>query len=120
MLLPVVLTFMFLMIILGTTDRRARQGLAPVAIAVVLTLIHPLSLPVTNTSVNPSRSLGLAIFVDSWAIAQLWMFWIAPILGAGLAGFFYSQFLDQPKLERQLSIESTNTPSRMGIWNFIC
>ncbi len=98
-----VLTFVFLVIILGATDSRAPQGFAPIAIGLGLTLIHLISIPVTNTSVNPARSLGPAIFVGGWAIQQLWLFWIAPILGGGLAGFFYSQVLEVPKVERQLS-----------------
>jgi aquaporin Z len=81
-----VLTFMFLMVILGATDRRAPAGFAPIAIGLALTLIHLISIPVTNTSVNPARSTGPAIFVGGWAIAQLWMFWVAPILGGMLAG----------------------------------
>ncbi|MGD0778806.1 MAG: aquaporin Z [Candidatus Solibacter sp.] len=85
----VVLTFMFLMIILGSTDRRAPQGLAPIAIGLGLTLIHLISIPVTNTSVNPARSTGPALFVGGWAIRQLWLFWLAPIAGAALAGIVY-------------------------------
>jgi aquaporin Z len=85
----VVLTFMFLMIIQGATDRRAPQGFAPIAIGLGLTLIHLISIPVTNTSVNPARSTGPAIFVGGWALAQLWMFWVAPLLGAALAGLAY-------------------------------
>jgi aquaporin Z len=85
----IVMTFMFLMIILGSTDRRAPQGLAPVAIGLGLTLIHLISIPVTNTSVNPARSTGPAFFVGGWAIAQLWLFWLAPIIGAVLAGVCY-------------------------------
>jgi aquaporin Z len=81
-----VLTFMFLMVILGATDRRAPAGFAPIAIGLALTLIHLIGIPVTNVSVNPARSTGPAIFVGGWAIAQLWMFWVAPILGAMLAG----------------------------------
>ena len=84
-----VLTFMFLMIIFGSTDRRAPQGFAPIAIGLGLTLIHLISIPVTNTSVNPARSTGTAIFVGGWALAQLWMFWVAPILGAAVAGIVY-------------------------------
>jgi len=84
-----VLTFMFLMIILGATDRRAPQGFAPIAIGLGLTLIHLISIPVTNTSVNPARSTGPAIFVSGWALTQLWMFWVAPILGAAVAGVVY-------------------------------
>jgi aquaporin Z len=84
-----VLTFMFLMIIQGSTDRRAPQGLAPIAIGFGLTLIHLISIPVTNTSVNPARSTGPAIFVGGWALSQLWLFWVAPILGAAVAGVVY-------------------------------
>lgn len=98
-----VLTFMFLMIILGATDRRAPQGLAPVAIGLALTLIHLISIPVTNTSVNPARSTGPALFAGGWAIAQLWLFWIAPILGAAAAGFFYTQVLGELTPEERLS-----------------
>jgi aquaporin Z len=82
----VVMTFMFLMIILGATDSRAPAGFAPIAIGLGLTLIHLVSIPVTNTSVNPARSTGPALFVGGWAVAQLWMFWVAPIAGAALAG----------------------------------
>jgi len=85
----VVLTFFFLMIILGSTDGRAPAGFAPLAIGLGLTLIHLISIPVTNTSVNPARSTGPAIFVGGWALAQLWLFWVAPILGAALAGVAY-------------------------------
>ena len=85
----VVLTFMFLMVILGATDRRAPAGLAPIAIGLALTLIHLISIPVTNTSVNPARSTGPALFVGGWAIGQLWLFWVAPIIGAVLAGIVY-------------------------------
>ena len=82
----VVLTFFFLMVILGATDSRAPAGFAPIAIGLCLTLIHLVSIPVTNTSVNPARSTGPALFVGGWAVAQLWMFWVAPILGALGAG----------------------------------
>lgn len=85
----VVMTFMFLLIILGATDRRAPQGFAPIAIGLALTLIHLISIPVTNTSVNPARSTGPALLVGGWAIAQLWLFWVAPLLGAALAGVVY-------------------------------
>jgi aquaporin Z len=84
-----VMTFMFLMIIMGSTDKRAPQGFAPIAIGLGLTLIHLISIPVTNTSVNPARSTSQAIFVGGWALSQLWLFWIAPILGAVLAGLTY-------------------------------
>jgi aquaporin Z len=85
----VVMTFMFLIIILGATDERALKGFAPIAIGLGLTLIHLISIPVTNTSVNPARSTGPAIFVGGWALTQLWLFWVAPILGAVLAGGVY-------------------------------
>ena len=85
----VVLTFMFLVIILGATDRRAPQGFAPIAIGFALTLIHLIGIPVTNLSVNPARSTGPAVFVGGWAVQQLWLFWVAPILGALIAGIAY-------------------------------
>jgi aquaporin Z len=85
----VVLTFFFLFVILGATDRRAPAGFAPIAIGLCLTLIHLISIPVTNTSVNPARSTGPALFVGGWALAQLWLFWVAPILGAAAAGVAY-------------------------------
>jgi aquaporin Z len=85
----VVLTFMFLMIILGATDARAPQGFAPIAIGLGLTLIHLIGIPVTNLSVNPARSTGPAVFVGGWALEQLWLFWLAPIVGAALAGLAY-------------------------------
>ncbi|MEH6635614.1 MAG: aquaporin Z [Halioglobus sp.] len=85
----VVMTFMFLIIILGATDERAPAGLAPIAIGLGLTLIHLISIPVTNTSVNPARSTGVALFEGGWAISQLWLFWVAPIIGAALAGIVY-------------------------------
>jgi aquaporin Z len=85
----VVLTFFFLVVILGSTDRRAPAGLAPIAIGLCLTLIHLISIPVTNTSVNPARSTGPALFVGGWALSQLWLFWVAPIIGAILAGGVY-------------------------------
>jgi len=88
----IVMTFMFLMIILGATDKRAPQGFAPIAIGFGLTLIHLISIPVTNTSVNPARSTAVAIFQGDWAISQLWLFWIAPIVGAILAGIIYRWF----------------------------
>src|SRR5664279_364707 len=86
----VVLTFMFLMIILGSTDKRAPQGFAPIAIGLGLTLIHLIGIPVTNLSVNPARSTGPALFVGGWAIEQLWLFWVAPIVGGMLGGLVYS------------------------------
>jgi len=89
LLTEVVLTFMFLFIILGATDSRAPQGFAPIAIGLGLTLIHLIGIPITNLSVNPARSTGPALFVGGWALGQLWLFWIAPIIGATLAGVAY-------------------------------
>jgi aquaporin Z len=85
----VVLTMFFLVIILGATDKRAPAGFAPIAIGLALTLIHLISIPVTNTSVNPARSTGVAIYVGDWAVAQLWAFWVAPIVGAVLGALVY-------------------------------
>jgi aquaporin Z len=85
----VVLTMMFLLVIMGATDKRAPQGMAPLAIGLCLTLIHLISIPVTNTSVNPARSTGVAFFVGDWAVAQLWLFWVAPIVGAILGAVIY-------------------------------
>ncbi|MEJ5301247.1 MAG: aquaporin Z [Thermodesulforhabdaceae bacterium] len=85
----VVMTMMFLLVILGATDKRAPQGLAPIAIGLCLTLIHLISIPVTNTSVNPARSTGVAVFVGDWAISQLWLFWVAPIVGGLLGAAIY-------------------------------
>jgi aquaporin Z len=90
----VVMTFMFLIIILGATDKRAPAGFAPIAIGLGLTLIHLISIPVTNTSVNPARSTGPALFVGDWALSQLWLFWVAPIVGAAAAGIVY-RFLEK-------------------------
>ena len=86
----VVMTCMFLLIILGATDERAPGGFAPVAIGLGLTLIHLISIPVTNTSVNPARSTGVAVFAGGWALGQLWLFWVAPIVGAALGGLIYN------------------------------
>jgi aquaporin Z len=85
----VVMTMMFLLVILGSTDKRAPQGLALIAIGLCLTLIHLISIPVTNTSVNPARSTGVALFVGDWAVSQLWLFWLAPIAGAVLGALIY-------------------------------
>jgi aquaporin Z len=85
----VVMTMMFLIVILGATDKRAPQGFAPLAIGLGLTLIHLISIPVTNTSVNPARSTGVALFVGDWAVGQLWLFWLAPIVGAALGAMVY-------------------------------
>jgi aquaporin Z len=85
----VVMTMFFLIVILGATDKRAPAGFAPIAIGLALTLIHLISIPVTNTSVNPARSTGVAVFVGGWALGQLWLFWVAPIVGAVLGAFTY-------------------------------
>ncbi len=87
----VVMTMMFLLVILGATDKRAPQGLAPIAIGLCLTLIHLISIPVTNTSVNPARSTAVALYVGDWAVNQLWLFWLAPIAGAVLGAWVYRQ-----------------------------
>lgn len=97
LLSEVVLTCFFLLVILGSTDRRAPAGFAPLAIGLCLTLIHLISIPVTNTSVNPARSTGQALFVGGWAIQQLWLFWIAPLAGGVIGGFFYRLFDDSSK-----------------------
>lgn len=95
----VVLTFIFVMVILGATDGRAPKGFAPIAIGLALTLIHLISIPITNTSVNPARSTGPALFAGVEMFRQLWMFWVAPILGAILAGLFYSRVLGESGAE---------------------
>ena len=91
----VVMTFIFLIVIIGATDKRAPQGFAPIAIGLALTLIHLISIPVTNTSVNPARSTSQAIFAGVWAIKQLWLFWLAPVIGAVLAGFVYRSVFER-------------------------
>jgi aquaporin Z len=104
----IVLTFMFLMIILGSTDRRAPAGFAPLAIGFGLTLIHLVGIPVTNLSVNPARSTGPAVFVGDWALAQLWLFWVAPIVGAAGAGVVYRACFEaeSPKSEPAAALDS--------------
>jgi aquaporin Z len=92
----VVMTAMFLLVIMGTTDKRAPQGFAPLAIGLCLTLIHLISIPVTNTSVNPARSTGVAIYVGGWALAQLWLFWVAPIVGGVLGATIY-RYIGDPQ-----------------------
>jgi aquaporin Z len=103
LLAEIVLTFIFLMVIQGSTDRRAPAGLAPIAIGLCLTLIHLISIPVTNTSVNPARSTGPALFVGGWAIEQLWMFWLAPIVGAAIAGVAYPALFGESASEASVS-----------------
>lgn len=93
----VVMTFMFLVIIMGATDRRAPAGFAPIAIGLSLTLIHLISIPVTNTSVDPARSTGPALFVGDWALAQLWLFWVAPLVGSALGGIAYRWLLNNSR-----------------------
>jgi aquaporin Z len=88
------MTFMFLIVILGATHQRAPVGFAGLAIGLALTLIHLISIPVTNTSVNPARSTGPALFVGDWALSQLWLFWVMPIVGAALAGFVYKTLFE--------------------------
>src|SRR4051812_32801773 len=95
----IVMTFMFLIVILGATHQRAPVGFAGIAIGLALTLIHLISIPVTGTSVNPARSTGPAIFVGGWALQQLWLFWIAPIIGAAVAGFVYKGVLEGDRVE---------------------
>jgi aquaporin Z len=97
----VVLTFAFLFIILGATDKRAPAGFAPIAIGLGLTLIHLIGIPVTNLSVNPARSTGPAVFVGAWALGQLWLFWVAPIAGAALAGFVYPAIAGEPVAKKE-------------------
>ena len=92
LLTEIIMTGMFLIIILGATDKRAPKGFAPIAIGLGLTLIHLISIPVTNTSVNPARSTGPALIVGQWALAQLWLFWVAPLIGAAVAGLIYRWF----------------------------
>jgi aquaporin Z len=100
LLTELVMTFMFLVIILGATDERAPQGFAPIAIGLALTLIHLISIPVTNTSVNPARSTGPAVIVGGWALQQLWLFWVAPLIGAVLAGAAY-RWVGKPAARRR-------------------
>ncbi len=103
----IVLTFMFLMIILGSTDGRAPKGFAPIAIGLGLTLIHLIGIPVTNLSVNPARSTGPAVFVGGWALSQLWLFWVAPIVGAVLAGAAYYTLAGEGKAEEPIVGDET-------------
>ena len=108
----VVMTFFFLIVIMGSTHGKAPKGFAPLAIGLALTLIHLISIPVTNTSVNPARSTGPALFAGTWALQQLWLFWVAPILGAMLAGFFYAWLAGDdgvPEQEPIVGEEATTT-----------
>ncbi len=101
----VVMTFMFLLIILGVTDRRAPKGFAPLAIGFGLTLIHLISIPITNTSVNPARSTGVALFAGVEVFSQVWLFWLAPILGAILAGWLYLAVFTESSVEQRQNVE---------------
>jgi aquaporin Z len=96
----IVMTMMFLLVILGATDKRAPQGFAPIAIGLCLTLIHLISIPVTNTSVNPARSTGVALFAGGWALGQLWLFWVAPIVGALLGALIYRYLIGPGESEK--------------------
>jgi aquaporin Z len=102
----VVLTFMFLIVILGSTDKRVPIGFAPIPIGLVLTLIHLICIPIDNTSVNPARSTGPALFVGGWALSQLWLFWIAPIVGAAIGGFVYNWLGVEEVTHEQLARET--------------
>ena len=104
-----VTTFFFLIVILGATNKRAPQALAGVAIGLALTLIHLVTIPITNTSVNPARSTGPAIFVGGWAVSQLWLFWLAPIIGAALAGLAY-RFLAEERQVPEAAVALTVSP----------
>ncbi len=109
LLIEVVLTFMFLIVILGSTDRRAPAGFAPLAIGLALTLIHLISIPVTNTSVNPARSTGPALVVGGWALQQLWAFWVAPLVGGLLGGLAYRALAEE--MPRKPAITGEARPS---------
>jgi len=103
------MTLMFLFVIMGATDKRVPAGFAPIPIGLVLTLIHLISIPVTNTSVNPARSTGPALFEGAWAIQQLWLFWLAPIVGATLGGLLYRSVASEA-----VSVETAMRPKPAG------
>jgi aquaporin Z len=107
LIIEVLLTFIFLMVILGVTDERAPQGFAPLAIGLCLTLIHLISIPVTNTSVNPARSTGVALFAGAELFGQVWLFWLAPIVGALVAGWVYTAIFSAPRLEEATRLRET-------------
>jgi aquaporin Z len=98
----IVMTGFFLFIIMGATHGKAPVGFAPIAIGLALALIHLVSIPVTNTSVNPARSTGPALFVGGWAMAQLWLFWVAPLVGGALGGLAYRMLSAEPSVERRI------------------
>ena len=108
----VVLTMFFLLIIMGSTEQRTPKGFAPIAIGLGLTLIHLISIPVTNTSVNPARSTGPAVFVGGWALGQLWLFWVAPIVGGALGGFVYHTLFGESPEQTVRAAESTRRSRR--------
>lgn len=109
----IVLTFVFLMVILGATDRRAPPGFAGIAIGLTLTLIHLISIPVDNTSVNPARSTGPALFVGGWALQQLWLFWVAPIIGAALAGYAYLWLAYEKPVSPSVRVQESSAAERL-------
>src|SRR5690348_5691229 len=106
LLTEVVLTFMFLVVILGATDKRAPQGFAPIAIGLGLTLIHLIGIPVTNLSVNPARSTGPALLVGGWAVEQLWLFWLAPVIGGVMGGAVYAAIFESEAVIRQAPVKT--------------
>jgi aquaporin Z len=108
--IELVMTFLFLFVILGATDKRAPEGFAPIAIGLMLTLIHLVSIPVTNTSVNPARSTGPALIVGGWALSQLWLFWLAPLAGAVIAGYVYPRITGERVAEKEEQHEAVLTP----------
>lgn len=113
-LTELIFTFIFLIVIIGATGGRASTAFAPIAIGMTLTLIHLVTIPVTNTSVNPARSLGPALFVGGWAVQQLWLFWVAPLLGAGAAGYFYrsvAKRVEIPEATRKMNPDPSLSPS---------
>ena len=111
LLCETVMTFMFMIVILGATSPNSAKGFAPLAIGFALTLIHLISIPVTNTSVNPARSTAVALFQGGWAIQQLWAFWIAPLIGAGLAGLVQRSLQSAPKASITRSADGTKVPA---------
>jgi aquaporin Z len=111
LLIEVVLTSFFLMIIMGATDARAASGFAPIAIGLGLTLIHLISIPVTNTSVNPARSTGVALFAETAALSQLWLFWVAPIIGGVIGGLAYRLLFGPATVSSQAAVEPETAPA---------
>jgi len=112
LLAEVVLTAFFLLVIMGATDKRAPKALAPVAIGLALTLIHLIGIPVTNTSVNPARSTGPAILVGGWALQQLWLFWLAPLVGGAVGGLLYKAFFSERAEDAEIEVREISQKSR--------